>query len=62
MEKTIYCPTCNRKVATYDGRSTTEIDVACKKCKKIVVYDPMWNVTKVKSLPERTTASGCRFY
>lgn len=62
MAKTIYCPTCNRKVATYDGRSTTEIDVACRKCEKLVVYDPMCNVTKVKALPERTTASGCRFY
>lgn len=60
--KTIYCPSCNRKVATYDGKSTTDITVACEKCRKLVVYDPVWNVTKTTEIPSRKTASGCRFY
>ena len=37
--KTIYCPKCGRKVATWDGRSTNNISVKCKKCNKLVVYD-----------------------
>lgn len=62
MKKTIYCPTCNRKVAEYDGKSTTDIEVACNKCKKLVVFKPGCRVTKEKPLPSKTTASGCRFY
>ena len=60
--KTIYCPKCGRKVATWDGRSTINISVRCKKCDKLVVCDVESGNTKIKEIPQRTTSSGMRFY
>ena len=60
--KTIYCPICGRKVATWDGRSTFNISVKCKKCKKLVVYDIENEKTEIKEIPKRETSSGMRFY
>ena len=60
--KTIYCPKCGRKVATWDGRSTINISVKCKKCNKLVVYDIENEKVKIKEIPQRTTSSGMRFY
>ena len=60
--KTIYCPKCGRKVATWDGRSTINILVKCKKCNKLVVYDVESEEVKIKAIPQRTTSSGMRFY
>ena len=61
-QKTIYCPKCGRKVATWDGRSTINISVRCKKCDKLVVYDVENEKTIIKEIPKRTTSSGMRFY
>ena len=52
--KTIYCPRCGRKVATWDGRSTFNISAKCKKCKKLVVY----NVENEKNRNQRNSAKG----
>lgn len=60
--KTIYCPKCGRKVATWDGRSTNNISVKCKKCNKLVVYDVENEKTEIKEIPKRTASSGMRFY
>ena len=60
--KTIYCPKCGRKVATWDGRSTINILIKCKKCNKLVVYDVENEKVKIKEIPQRTTSSGMRFY
>ena len=60
--KTIYCPKCGRKVATWDGRSKNNISVKCKKCNKLVVYDVESEEVKIKAIPQRTTSSGMRFY
>ena len=60
--KTIYCPKCGRKVATWDGRSTINIVIKCKKCNKLVVYDVENEKVKIKEIPQRTTSSGMRFY
>lgn len=60
--KTIYCPKCGRKVATWDGRSTINISVKCKKCKKLIVYNVENEKSKIKAIPQRTTSSGMRFY
>nr|DAR30105.1 MAG TPA: cysteine-rich protein [Caudoviricetes sp.] len=59
--KTIYCPQCNRKVGTHDGRSTNNLICRCKKCKKRVIYYPATMETEVKPLPKRTTSSGMTF-
>ena len=61
-QKTIYCPKCGRKVATWDGWSTINILVKCKKCNKLVVYDVESKEVKIKAIPQRTTSSGMRFY
>ena len=60
--KTIYCPKCGRKVATWDGRSKNNISVKCRKCNKLVVYDVESEEVKIKAIPQRTTSSGMRFY
>ena len=60
--KTIYCPKCGRKVATWDGRSKNNISVKCNKCNKLVVYDVESKEVKIKAIPQRTTSSGMRFY
>ena len=60
--KTIYCPKCGRKVATWDGRSKNNISVKCKKCSKLVVYDVENEKTIIKEIQKRTTSSGMRFY
>lgn len=60
--KKIYCPKCGRKVATWDGRSTNNISVKCKKCNKLVVYDVVNKNAEIKEIPPRTSSSGMRFY
>ena len=60
--KTIYCPKCGRKVATWDGRSTMNISVKCKKCKKLVIYNVKNEKVEIKNIPQRTTSSGMIFY
>lgn len=59
--KTIYCPRCGRKVATYDGRSTINVIARCKKCRKRVVYHVDTGETEIKPIPPRTTSSGMTF-
>lgn len=60
--KTIYCPKCGRRVATWDGRSKNNISVKCNKCKKLVVYDVENEKSEIKAIPQRGTSSGMRFY
>ena len=60
--KTIYCPKCVRKVATWDGWSTNNISVKCKKCNKLVVYNVENKKAEIKEIPQRITSSGMRFY
>lgn len=60
--KTIYCPRCGRKVATYDGRSTINVIANCKKCKERVVYHVDTGETEIKPIPPRNTSSGMTFY
>lgn len=61
-QKTIYCYKCGRKVATWDGKSKIDIQVKCKKCKKLVVYEIDSEQTIIKDLPQRSKSSGMRFY
>lgn len=61
-EKTIYCPRCGRKVATYDGKSTIDKIADCKKCHKRVIYRVATDKTELKDIPVRATSSGKTFY
>ena len=61
-QKTIYCPRCGRKVATWDGRSIINISAKCKKCSKLVVCDVENEKSEIKAIPQRLTSSGMRFY
>lgn len=61
-EKTIYCPKCGRKVATYDGKSTIDKIADCKKCHKRVIYRVTTGETELKDIPVRATSSGKTFY
>lgn len=60
--KTIYCPKCGRKVATWDGRSTINIVKKCNKCNKLVIFNIEKQKTEIKEIPPRTSSSGMRFY
>lgn len=62
MKKTIYCPKCNRRVAEYDGRSSSNVIVNCKNCKKRIVYHVDNGETEIKPIPPRESASGMVFY
>ena len=59
--KEIYCPKCQRKVATWDGRSTTNIVASCIKCHKKIVYHTDTHETEVKPYPQRATSSGMTY-
>lgn len=60
--KSIYCPICGRKVATYDGKSKTNVLSDCRKCNKRVVYSVDTDKTEAKKIPARGTSSGKTFY
>lgn len=59
--KKIYCPKCGRKLTTWDGKSTTDIIVNCKKCKKRIVYRVDVDKTEIKEIPKRNTSSGITY-
>lgn len=56
--KIIYCPKCKRKVATWDGRSTIDVIVNCRKCNKRVIYRVATGETEIKIIPARGSSSG----
>lgn len=61
MGKTIYCPACGRKVATWDGKSKINKIARCRKCNKKVIYDIENQETRLEKLPERQSSSGVVF-
>ena len=62
MKKDIICPSCKKKIGTYDGRSTVNpIILNCRNCWVQVLYDIKTDKRTIKSLPQRTTASGVTF-
>lgn len=60
--KEIYCPQCNRKIGIYDGRSTIDHIMTCRKCKKKVIYHVQSGEVESKSMPQRNCSSGMTFY
>ena len=59
--KKIYCPECGRKLASWDGKSTVDVIVNCKKCKKRIIYRVDTGKTEIKKLPKRSTSSGITY-
>lgn len=59
--KEIFCPSCNQRVATYDGRSTMNVIVKCRNCNKRVVYHIDTWETEIKDIPKRNCSSGMTF-
>lgn len=60
--RTIYCPQCGRKVATWDGKTTINVIANCKNCNKRVVFHVDTTKTEIKKIPQRNTSSGMTFY
>lgn len=58
----ITCPLCGRKVGTHDGRGTMVLQYRCKKCNKLIVYNPIGKTTKAIRIPHRQESSGMRFW
>ena len=59
--KEIICPSCGCKAGTYDGRSTIDKTVKCRKCNKIVIYRVTTEKTENKPLQKRNCSSGMVF-
>lgn len=59
--KEILCPKCKRKIATWDGVSSANIEVLCRKCNKLAVFRPINETVELREVPKRNTASGMRF-
>lgn len=62
MAKNIYCPKCGGKVATWDGKTTMNIEVDCRKCNKRIIYYPTTDEAIIKDMPYRMASSGMRFF
>ena len=60
--KTIYCPKCGRRVATWDGKTSINPIGHCTKCNKRVVFVVETQETIIKDVPIRATSSGKTFY
>lgn len=60
--KTIYCPQCNRKIGTYDGRSSINLIMHCKICQKRIVYYVNVDEVETKPIPPRGCSSGLTVY
>lgn len=54
----IMCPLCKRKVATWDGRTTTPTVTTCERCYKRIVFNPISKKIEAKKVPPRNTSSG----
>ena len=61
-EKKIYCPICGRKVGTYDGKSTINKVMDCRKYNKRIVYHVKTDEVEVKKIPIRNSSSGVTFH
>ena len=59
--KTIYCPQCGRRVGKYDGKSSINLVMKCRKCNKRVVYQIDTGKKEIKAIPKRSCSSGLRF-
>lgn len=57
----VYCPRCKRRVAQWDGRSSMNVLVNCRKCNKRVVFHVDTMKTEIKDIPPRQSSSGCMF-
>ena len=57
----IFCPQCNSRVGTHDGRSTSNYIARCNRCKKRVIYHIDTGKTEVKNIPKRNCSSGVTF-
>lgn len=57
----IFCPQCNSHVGTYDGRSTIDKIVKCKKCNKLVIHRIENGKTENRPAPKRNCSSGTAF-
>lgn len=61
MGKKVFCPSCGRAVMNNVHGSIT-VSAKCRKCKKLIVYNPEFGEITSKPMPLRASSSGCRFW
>ena len=61
IARPVICPRCKTRVATYDGRSTTDVVANCRKCKVRVIYRIGTQKIELKPIPPRDCSSGVTF-
>lgn len=57
----IFCPHCKKRVAYWDGKSTSNVVAKCMTCRKQVVYYVDTGETKRIDAPKRRSSSGVSF-
>ena len=60
-KKAIYCPLCNRKVATWNPKIDMDIISKCRKCNKRVIFRVESEKIEIKDIPPRSQSSGVNF-
>lgn len=60
--KEIKCPKCKTRVMTYDGKGKIPLKSKCKRCEKLIVFNPNKDSIDVTNVPKRATSSGVMFY
>lgn len=61
-EVRIYCPTCGRYIFSATDKTTMVLEMKCRKCNLLVVYDGRNGKVKNSYIPKRKTSSGKRFF
>ena len=59
--KSILCPLCKRKVATWDKKSKIDIATNCRNCKIRVIFRVETEKTEIRAIPPRSCSSGMTF-
>ena len=62
MSKNVYCPICRHKLFVHYGLSDLPVDCVCRKCQRLVTYNPQTDTTKHGKMPTQKTASGKRIF
>lgn len=65
MEKELKCPTCKCTLCKITEISLTKrykTEIACRNCKRLIVYNPCTDKIKQKRIPKPLSSSGRRFY
>lgn len=62
FSQNIRCADCKQIIGAYDGKSTINKLIRCKRCKKYNIFDTKKKKTRIVEAPNRETSGGLTFY